>query len=264
MKEILIGTSGYDYPEWMGVFYPADIKRKDFLSYYAQRFNALEVNNTFYNMPDSKRMISMYDRTEGKIQFSIKANKLLTHQIDYNWQTAADEFISAVMPLKEKGCLASILFQLPQSFHYTENNRFYLAALLKKFSGLPSAVEFRHREWIRESLFEGLNKRNTSIVFCDMPQLKYLPDGKICRTPFTGSTAYIRLHGRNAAAWYACGDSVNGSARYDYDYSQEELKSFIPVINQAVHEDKKVQIYFNNHPKGSGALNALSLKDMLF
>ncbi|WP_407425925.1 DUF72 domain-containing protein [Treponema sp.] len=81
MPEIFLGTSGYDYPEWKGVFYPADLKRKDFLCYYATKFNALELNNTFYNMPTADRLLSFYERSEGKLEFSIKANRLLTHEI---------------------------------------------------------------------------------------------------------------------------------------------------------------------------------------
>ena len=77
MPNLLIGTSGYDYPEWKGVFYPEDLKRKDFLSYYATQFNSLELNNTFYNMPTAERLMSFYERSEGKLSFSVKANRLL-------------------------------------------------------------------------------------------------------------------------------------------------------------------------------------------
>lgn len=168
-------------------------------------------------------------------------------------------------------------------------------------------VEFRHKEWIRASVFEGLEKWKAGIVFCDMPmchlaqmsiisnyangakrrmpQLKNLPDGTVMKTPFIGSSAYIRLHGRNEGAWYAhapkaqtsitsshangakatytAGKSQNGSARYGYDYSDEELAQFVPIIKQANREGKKVQVYFNNHPNGSGAINGLKLKEMV-
>ncbi len=308
MPDLLIGTSGYDYPEWKGVFYPQDLKRKDFLKFYATQFNALELNNTFYNMPTAERLYSFYERSEGKLQFSVKANRLLTHEIDSTWQTAADAFKTALTPLQEKGCLSAVLFQLPESFHYTNDNRIYLAKLIQKFEGFPTLIEFRHREWIKESVFEGLEKRNAGIVFCDMPvcrkaqtsiistyangterrmpQLKNLPDGTVTNTPFIGINAYIRLHGRNANAWYAhtpksqtsiisthangakatfsTGESKNGSARYCYDYSDNELSQFVPIIKAAVKEGKKVQVYFNNHPNGSGAKNGLKLKEMIF
>ena len=273
MKNILIGTSGYDYPEWKGVFYPLDLKRADFLKYYASQFNALELNNTFYNMPTAERLLSYYERSEGKLKFSIKANRLLTHEIAFNWQTVAADLKLALTPLLNKDCLSALLFQFPESFHYSNNNRVYLAKVIQAFDGFPVVIEFRHRDWIRESVFDGLEKRKTGIVFCDMPmcvstnvnnfykangplagrmpQLKNLPDGTLLKTPFIGNTAYIRLHGRNSSSGYC------------YDYSDEELKSFVPIINAAVQEGKKVQIYFNNHPSGSGAKNALYLKSIL-
>lgn len=101
MENILIGTSGYDYPEWKGVFYPPQIKRADFLSYYATQFNAVELNNTFYNMPTPDRLLSFYDRSDGKLNFSIKANRLLTHEIPQLWTNAADDFKHALIPLLE-------------------------------------------------------------------------------------------------------------------------------------------------------------------
>ena len=307
MSDLLIGTSGYDYPEWKGVFYPKDLKRKDFLSYYATQFNALELNNTFYNMPTAERMMSFYERSEGRLNFSVKANRLLTHEIGTDWKTAAEDFKVALKPLNEKECLSAVLFQFPESFHYTKDNRIYLAKLIGEFEGFPVMVEFRHIEWIRDSVFEGLEKRKAGIVFCDMPMchlaqmsiisnyangtkrrmphLKNLPDGTVMGTPFIGENAYIRLHGRNERAWYthvpkvqrlitythAKGEketytvekSPNGSARYCYDYSDEELAQFVPIIKAADREGKKVQVYFNNHPNGSGAKNAISLKKMI-
>ena len=270
-NNILIGTSGYDYPEWKGVFYPNDLKRKDFLPYYATQFNALEVNNTFYNMPTAERLLSFYERSGGNLQFSIKANRLLTHEITRQWQNAAAEFISAIAPLAEKACLCAVLFQFPQSFHYTDENRIYLAKLISELQGLPVVIEFRHVEWIKESVIAGLEQRNASLCFCDMPELKALPnmmvstDSTIARTPFIGPIAYIRLHGRNADAWYSSANdaSPNGSSRYTYDYSDSELTEFVPVIKSAVLTGKKPVVFFNNHPNGSGARNAGKLKELL-
>ena len=285
MSDLLIGTSGYDYPEWKGGFYPKDLKRKDFLIFYATQFNALELNNTFYNMPTAERLLSFYERSEGRLNFSVKANRLLTHEIGTDWQTVAKDFKAALEPLNEKERLSAVLFQLPESFHYTNDNRIYLAKLIAEFEGFPVMGEFRHKEWIRESVFEGLEKRKADIVFCDMPQLKNLPDGTVMGTPFIGENAYIRLHGRNEGAWYAhapkaqtsiisahangakatytARETSNGSDLYCYDYSDEELAQFVPIIKAAGREGKKVQVYFNNHPNGSGAKNAISLKKMI-
>ena len=98
-------------------------------------------------------------------------------------------------------------------------------------------------------------------------QLKNLPAMNLEQmNPFVGPNAYIRLHGRNANAWYAeslLAESKNGSARYNYDYSEKELEQFVPVINEIIATGKKAQVYFNNHPCGKGAKNARTLKEML-
>ena len=235
-------------------------------------------------MPTAERLLSFYERSEGKLSFSVKANRFLTHEIGTDWQTAAKDFKEALKPLNEKEMLSAVLFQLPESFHYTNDNRIYLAKLIAEFEGFPVMIEFRHKEWIRESVFEGLEKRKAGIVFCDMPmchlaqmsiisnyangakrcmpQLKNLPDGTVMGTPFIGKNAYIRLHGRNEGAWYAhvpkvqtsiisahangakatytVEESPNGSVRYCYDYSDEELAQFVPIIKAAEREGKKV------------------------
>lgn len=266
MDEVLIGTSGYDYPEWKGVFYPQELKRKDFLSYYSTVFNALELNFCFYSMPTESQLLSFYERSEGRVKFSVKANRLLTHEIGTDWKNSAQTYKKAIIPLLEKNSLSGVLFQFPQSFHYIPENRIYLANIIKEFDGFPVIIEFRHKEWIRESVFAGLVERGASVAFCDMPQLKYLPDGKSddrLYTQFIGKNAYIRLHGRNANAWYCKDDGANGSSRYDYNYAERELVEFIPVIKKAFKEGRNVQVFFNNHPKGNGANNALYLKRKL-
>nr|MCR4900375.1 DUF72 domain-containing protein [Treponema sp.] len=232
------------------------------------QFNALELNNTFYNMPTAEKLLSFYERANGSLNFSIKANRLLTHEITTQWETAAQDFKNAIKPVYEKNKLSALLFQFPQSFHYTNDNRIYLSKLIQYFEGYPVMIEFRHTEWIKASVFEGLEKLNVGLVFCDMPQLKYLPDGKALNSPFIGSNAYIRLHGRNEKAWYAEPQNntnvQNASARYLYDYSEQELQNFVPVIIQAKASGKTIQLYFNNHPNGNGPKNAVTLKAMLF
>ena len=272
---ILIGTSGYDYPEWKGVFYPQDLKRKDFLSYYATVFNALELNNTFYNMPTAARLLSFYERSDGRLKFSIKANRLLTHEIRREWKDDAKTFIDAVSPLPQKDSLCSILFQFPQSFHYTPENRVYLSHLIDEFKGFPVVIEFRHVEWIKESVLEGLIERGASLCYCDMPELRWLPNKALETVQqslslprentsiLPGPLFYLRMHGRNGEAWYSSEENQSSSARYTYDYSDAELEEFSPIITRAVITGKKPIVFFNNHPNGSGARNAVKLKEML-
>ena len=217
--------------------------------------------------------MSFYERSEGRLSFSVKANRLLTHEAGRDWKNVAGDFKAALNPLLQKDCLCAVLFQFPQSFHYTDENRIYLARLISEFEGFPVVIEFRHREWIRESVFAGLEKRGASLVFCDMPKLKYLPVGdfsggeaRLAPSPFIGKTAYIRLHGRNENAWYCHEEregEKNGSGRYRYDYSDAELEEFLPVIQNARKARKQTMIFFNNHPDGSGAKNAKRLGEMI-
>ncbi|MBR1721853.1 MAG: DUF72 domain-containing protein [Treponema sp.] len=295
MTDLLLGTSGYDYPEWKGVFYHAALKRKDFLPYYSTVFNALELNFSFYGLPTAERLLSFYERSEGRLAFSVKANRLLTHEISGGWKDVAVDFKAALNSLLQKDCLCAVLFQFPQSFHYTDENRIYLARLISEFEGFPVVIEFRHLEWIRQSVFAGLEERGASLVFCDMPmcrmaqtsiisnyangaerrmpRLNNLPAGnfsggeaRLAPSSFIGKTAYIRLHGRNAEAWYCHEEregEKNGSGRYRYDYNDAELCEFVPVVQSALQEGKRTAVFFNNHPDGSGAKNARRLGEMI-
>lgn len=265
MADLFIGTSGYDYPEWRGVFYPSDLRRKDYLAYYASVFNAVELNVTFYRMPTKCQMMSLIERSGGRLHFAVKANRMLTHEISRDYISAASEFIEAVRPVRERGLLASILFQMPQSFRYTPDNRLYLDRLLRLFGGYPLAVEFRHREWIRQSVLSELSERQVTPVCCDMPDLRDLPqtDWTDDKLFMDAQAAYLRLHGRNSRAWYASDRSGSISPRYQYEYSEDELSVFAGVVGKIRRFCRNVLVFFNNHPCGYGAANATNLKKML-
>lgn len=256
---ILTGTCGYDYPEWRNVFYPQGLPREEFLMYYAARFSALELNYTFYRMPLEQQMRGIIKKSGGRLKFSIKATRTMTHEVTSDWETQASLFKEAVFPLLKDNLLSCVLFQFPQSFHYEKDNRIYLDKLLSSFSDIPSVVEFRHNNWLNDRVYEGLNRRNTGICLCDMPALKNLPGF----VPIvTGTTAYIRYHGRNAQNWYGSAGS-NGSERYRYLYSPKELTEAVPVIQSLATRSRLVHVFFNNHPGGAAAVNALSLQEML-
>jgi uncharacterized protein YecE (DUF72 family) len=258
-QHILVGTSGYDYPEWKGVFYPKELKRTMFLDFYAQNFSAVELNYTYYKMPGEKSIRDLAAKTQSPILFSIKAHKSLTHEITARWKDDAVCFKNALRPLLEKDCLTSVLFQFPQSFHYTEENRVYLDMLIKELAPLPVIVEFRHKDWMIDRVYEGLDKRHIGICIVDMPELYHLPG---FHPVVTGNTAYLRFHGRNAQSWYSA-SGQNGSSRYCYLYSAKELESTVPVVKYLKTKARLVQIFFNNHPGGAAAVNAKKLKELL-
>lgn len=251
---IYIGTSGFDYPGWKGVFYPDKLKRQDFLTYYSTVFNALEINSTFYNMPTREQMLSFCERSEGRLNFSLKVNRLLTHEINSEWKNTALEFQKSVGVLNDKGVLGTILFQFPPAFSYTVANRRYLAELLQVFSSFKPVIEFRNAEWVRNTVFEGLIERNASLAFVDMPRLRKNSDD-FFETRFVGHNAYVRFHMKNISAWYCQEEKPL--------YTSSELGSFLPVIKQAEKENRHVYLFFYNHSGGTGVLAARRLREML-
>jgi uncharacterized protein YecE (DUF72 family) len=257
MGKLLIGTSGYDYPEWKPDFYPAKTSRAKFLEYYATQFNALELNGTYYRMPTAEQMRNMVRRTGGKVQFSVKAFSELTHNPHSgNYQSLIGEFKKALEPLQENNVLLCVLFQFPQRLHYDKGQRLYLDAILKEADGLPLVVEMRNVKWQNDNVYNTLRQRNIGWCITDNPQLPDLP-----KLDFTATSdlSYFRLHGRNAELWYK-GDSTT---RYDYLYSDNELQPMIDPIRYLLAHAAIVAIFFNNHAKAQATVNARKLELLL-
>jgi uncharacterized protein YecE (DUF72 family) len=258
MGELLIGTSGYDYPEWKTAgFYPEKLARAKFLEYYASQFNSLELNGTFYRMPSAGQMSNMIDRSGGKVKFTVKAFKDLTHNADTgNLNILMFEFRKALDPLQYNNLLVCVLFQFPESFHYDKQERLYLDALLKESSGLPVVVEMRNTQWQNDNVYNALRERGVGWCITDNPNHKNLPKLDYV---YTSDIAYLRFHGRNADMWYK-GDNVT---RYDYLYSDLELQSFVNPILELLKHTKIVQLFFNNHAKSQATVNAKKIEMLI-
>jgi uncharacterized protein YecE (DUF72 family) len=194
--DIRIGTSGYDYPEWKGPLYPSDLPRAEFLGAYARRFSSVELNFSYYGMPKAANIAALLDRAgDPSFDFSIKANRSLTHEIEPSaWRDAAKEFRAGIAPLIRSGRLAALLFAFPFGFAYRPDERRYLDRLLAEFEGLPRVVEFRHRDWINARVLEGLRERGVGFCAVDLPRLEGLPP---VADIVTADIAYLRFHGRN-------------------------------------------------------------------
>jgi len=257
MGELYIGTSGYDYPEWKGLFYPSNVKRAGFLSYYAEQFNSLELNGTYYKMPTCEQMQNMITRTGGKVKFSVKAFSGLTHSVDKSqYLLLAKEFKKALEPLINENLLLCTLLQFPESFHYEKDQRIYLDLLLNEFTGIPVVAEMRNIKWQNNQVFEALRQRQVGWCIADNPALKNLIKLDYI---FTSEIAYMRFHGRNSQMWY----KGNNVSRYDYFYSDSELQSFIEPLRELLRHTKIVQLFFNNHAKSNAAINAKKIEMLL-
>jgi uncharacterized protein YecE (DUF72 family) len=256
MAEILIGTCGYSYNEWIGPVYPEGTGKERFLALYANRFRTVELDYTYYSMPKAKNIQNMVNEGPG-LTFAIKAHQSLTHKIDsVKWQDNAKTYIQAIEPLRENGRLEAVLFQFPYSFHYEAENRRYLSKVLDEFSGIQAAVEFRNAEWVNNRVIKGLKERGAALVGLDMPELKGLPP---TLDVVTSPLAYFRLHGRNKETWWGS----DSPARYDYLYSDRELEATAQRIKQIVVKADRLIIYFNNHRRGQAVRNAETLQKIL-
>lgn len=252
VPQILIGTSGYSYPDWQGVFYPADLPRDRWLDHYCREFPFSELNFSYYRMPGVKQMERF---AAADTRFVVKAHKSLTHERTHPEDSAA-LFLESVAPLIQDHKLSAVLMQFPFSFQYTPENRRYLDTALERFHDVPVAVEFRHANWLRPSVYEGLRERSAALVATDAPQVQ---GGMPPIQEVTADLAYIRFHGRNHENWWG-GDNVS---RYDYDYSEEELREWLPRITEMAQRSQTVYISFNNHARGQAIHNARMLKRIL-
>lgn len=256
MGTVYIGTSGYSYDDWQGPFYPEGLKKTQFLPYYTARFPFVELNFSYYSRPNRFMLKKIADKTPEGFLFTIKGHKSFTHERNSDWKTEAFSFREEVLPLVEKNIVAAVLLQFPYSFHYTPENREYLAALSESLTSLPLAVEFRNSEWQREEVFSGMEKRGLSYICTDEPALPHLPSSIAKATTDIG---YIRFHGRNSGNWWK-GDNTT---RYDYLYSESELNEWLDRIVSLINTTRVLFIAFNNHHKGQAVTNGHMLMRLL-
>ena len=257
---ILIGTSGFSYVDWRGAFYPEGTTERDMLAHYATRFPIVELNFSYYRMPNARTLGAMVAKTPQGFEFAIKAHQSMTHEVEAEpsaRQVAFDQFRTAVEPLEEAGRLGCVLFQFPWKYRPAPDSLAYLGEIRERYPKLPLVVEFRNIEWDRPETYETLRRNNLGYCCVDEPRLRGLmPHQNLA----TSNLGYVRFHGRNAAKWYSHKEAWE---RYDYLYSEEELKEWIPRVRQMEANTAKTYILYNNCHAGQAARNAQMMLDLL-
>ena len=240
---LYFGTSGFSYSDWVGNFYPRGMPRREWLNYYAREFNSLELNSTFYALPKLSVLEAMVDKTGEGFLFSVKANQEMTHQRKQDNRVFV-AFIHMLQPFIDAGKLGCVLAQFPYSFHFSRQNRDYLEFLRERLGDLPVVFEFRNSQWLKPEVFDWLRDCNLGFCCVDEPQLPNLlpPLAEV-----TSNIGYVRFHGRNEAKWW---QHEHAYERYDYTYSVEELKEWLPRINKLKGLAEKTFIFANNHWRG--------------
>jgi uncharacterized protein YecE (DUF72 family) len=256
--EILVGTSGYSYDDWVGPVYPAGTDRGDFLALYAERFPFTELNFTYYRLPTAHGLRQIAAKVPPGFRFVVKAFGSITHRRGEDWGRDAEAFVEALQALGQQR--SGVLLQFPYSFHYTRENRRHLASVADALSAERLFVEFRNDEWEHGAVWEEMERRNLGLVIPDLPRLNRLPRGALEGTfRTTAPHAYVRFHGRNSANWWQ-GTNVT---RYDYRYSTEELAGFIEPVRELAARSEVVLVAFNNHFAGQAVANAEEFMRML-
>jgi len=255
MAQILIGTSGYSFADWVGPFYPAGTRPGDFLSYYARHFPVVEVNSTYYGIPRPQAMERMAARTPDGYHFVVKANHAMTHEHSLDPALCRD-FLAALEPLKQAGKYDGLLAQFPWRFQRNPANRRHLAALRERLAGEPLFVEFRHDSWLTPDLEPSLREHRIGYCAVDEPALRHLmPPVALLTT----EDAYVRFHGRNAANWWGRG----GGDRYDHDYRPDELAEWVKKVGELADRARRIYLFFNNCHAGQAARSAKLMQDLL-
>jgi len=233
-----IGTSGFYYDHWKGIFYPPDLPKSRYFEYYASHFDTVEMNSTFYHLPKSKTIEHWLQKSPENFLFSIKAYRGITHY--KKLLGAKDElyrFIHLIKPLRPK--LGVILFQLPPSLHFD------LVRLADFLQLLPSvyryAVEFRHASWYQEATYELLRHYEVAMCLHDFGQ-KSVP------FEITAPFVYVRFHGANG--------------RYVGSYDESVLVSWAQRLRPYC-QTKEIFCYFNNDFGGAAIEDAKRLRALL-
>jgi len=234
---IRLGTSGWSYPDWRERFYPAGLASRNWLEFYGQQFDTVEVNMTFYRFPKPETLQAWLERTPARFSYSLKAPKQITHLKKLK-SVKSDVHYFDLLAGRLADKLGCILYQLPPSLERDQ-------ALLEEFLDcLPASrrnvIEFRHTSWYDDKIWELLRGRH--VAFCTVSSHN-MPSQAVVTSP----TAYFRFHGLTGG--------------YRYRYQDEELEDWAKTIRSA--DFREAFIYFNNDYRAQAVDNCRKLRELL-
>lgn len=238
MSRLFIGTSGWNYPHWQGVFYAQGLRQNKWLQHYAKFFDCVELNVTFYRLVQKKTFQNWYKRTPQNFYFVAKGSRFITHIKKMRGiKESLKLFIDNVVELKEK--LAAILWQLPPSFKKDLKRLESFLKLLNK-TKIRQAFEFRNNSWFDKEVYALLKKYNACLCIAHSSRFP-------CVKEVTADFIYLRLHGSGAL--------------YSSNYADKELKEWAGFAKKFPNKD--IFAFFNNDAYGYAVKNALRFRELL-
>jgi len=271
--EIRVGTAGWAYKDWEGVFYPPGMqhRKQHPLDILARCFDTVEINTSFYGhiKPHlAKLWVRAAKAVNPDFMFTAKLHRSFTHNpIAVMEPTSAasirpndeDEALAreGLEVLAGEGKLGALLIQFPVSFKNTSLNREYLEKLLRQFIEYPRVVEVRHESWDDPDTINDFMQKN--VAFCNIDQ-PLIGRSLVPTEHVTSPVGYVRLHGRNYEQWFqaeTCAD------RYDYLYTESELAGWKERVVRIAKKAEVTYVVTNNHFLGKAGVNALQLKNIL-
>ncbi len=252
--KIIVGTSGYSFDDWEGVFYPKGHPKGKRLDFYKDHFDAAEINSTYYRIPHAAVFYHMVNKVGKDFEFMVKTHRSFTHdRRDLQMETAA--FNEALAPMRESGKLKGYLAQFPYGFRFGRANMDHIRSSKELFGDIPLYVEFRHKSWDVPETYETLKDEGIGFCCVDEPALPGLFPPV---TELTTEIGYVRLHGRNARNWWG-----KRGDRYDYLYSKEELLDWKRKIDDLKSRADKIYLFFNNCHLGQAVRNARMFVELM-
>ncbi len=251
---ILVGTSGFQYRDWVPVFYPRDLDPRRWLKYYALHLGCCELAMTYYRIPEVSFIQQITEESGGVLQFIFRVPFRLLEEHADNVELTR-KFAAALDPLREAGQLAGVLAQFSPDFSFIRDNFQRLCQLRDSLAGIQLVAEFGCPDWLTLRAAKHMAAQRISLACVD-------GGTSLLEKTFYSATAdlaYVRFQGRNRSRWIK-GD---GSTQHDYLYSKEELAAAAIEIRRLEQESERVLVFMNNPWRGQATLNARTLLQLL-
>jgi uncharacterized protein YecE (DUF72 family) len=239
-RTLRIGCSGWNYASWKDDFY-GGLPARRWLEHYARHFDTVEVNNTFYRLPNKDAVARWVEQTPPAFVFAVKASRYLTHiKRLTDLEGGVERFYERIEPLVRSSKLGPVLWQLPPTFRRDDER---LANAVARFPDGRHAIEFRHRSWFADDVYALLREHGVALVIADRPEVRAFQ-----AHVFTADWTFVRFH--------------YGSRGRRGNYSDRELEEWAQRFEQW-RRDVEIWAYFNNDWEVFAVRNALRLKELL-